>query len=649
MELLSAILSEKNEGMSQQNRSKWLSRLLHWFQRPRSSDEKELNWERVYTTRLKFLILQIKSNPEWRLNVEQNLRSVIIDLVKLHQLSLAGLPNETGFFQDLVSRIQNKILPDEVITTDLGLILNDIFNSEDEIVMIDAIDEDTIKEFISEVFIDQSDFIKIRMALIQSLARMSIQLANSSLWLSNKLLKRGFSEWDVVERISNKILFYFSTPDSIDIVDLIGLNQQLESKTLEIQSNIGLMGVEVETVYTLQVQLKRIKRFRLISYLLDDRTPLELSSRLFFSELVRDVYESRGIKSFLINNLELLSKRVAQGNSAVGEHYVVKSWDDVRSMLYSALGGGFITAITVFLKHVLSLLHLSGFLKGITEAINYSFSFMTIQLAGFTLATKQPSTTAAFLAKTLTTSTRESGLAILYILRAQVVAVVGNLCAVIPVCFLISFAFLLLGYPIMSKSEAHEVFESSHLLGPTVIFASFTGALLFLSSLVAGWFENFCIITNLPERIEYSSKIIKFIGLQNTKSISNFLKSNSNALAANISLGLFLGLAPQLMKFMGLPLEVRHITLASGTFASALPLVYTDSYSIFSLVDSIGGLVLVGICNIFVSFALSLTLALSASGASKVSFAKLLKWTTKTIWRRPYVLIFPERRKGVSK
>lgn len=81
MELLSAILSEKSESLGQQGRAKWLSRLLFWFQRSRSSDEKEIRWERIYTTRLKFLTLQLKGNPEWRNNIESNLRQVIVDLI----------------------------------------------------------------------------------------------------------------------------------------------------------------------------------------------------------------------------------------------------------------------------------------------------------------------------------------------------------------------------------------------------------------------------------------------------------------------------------------------------------------------------------------------------------------------------------------
>lgn len=646
MELLSAILSEKSENLGQQGRAKWLSRLLYWFQRSRSSAEKEINWEKIYTTRLKFIIVQLRANPEWRDNVEANLRQVIIDLLTSHQLSSAGLPDDTSFFQDFFHRVQDKILPDGLFQNDLASILKHTFDSDNEIVMIDAIDEDTINEFIVEVFQDKSDYKTIKSALIQSLIRTSIQLANSSLLLSNKLLKRGFSNWENAERISKRILFDFAASDSLDVLQLNDSISELEKVTHIIQDNIGKMGVEIEIVYTLQIQLKRINRLKLLTNFLDEKRPMALASRLFFSELVRDVHESRGIKGFLATNLELLAKRVVQGNSVVGEHYIARTWDDVRTMFLSALGGGMVTAMTVFIKHMLSFLGLSGFLKGLTEAINYSFSFLTIQLAGFTLATKQPSTTAAFLAKTLSTSTRESGLSIFYILRAQIVAVIGNILAVVPICFFTSLALQKLGYPMMSLDEAHSVFASSHLLGPSIVFACFTGGLLFLSSLVAGWFENFCIVTSLPTRIRHNSKISAVLGKRSTQTVSDFITKNGNALAANISLGLLLGLVPQLLKFLGIPLEARHVTLASGGFASSLPIMLDQTqYSIFEFANAIGGLIIIGFCNLIVSFLLSLTLALAASEGSRGSLIKLMRWTGKTLIRRPYRLIYPERKK----
>jgi site-specific recombinase len=41
-------------------------------------------------------------------------------------------------------------------------------------------------------------------------------------------------------------------------------------------------------------------------------------------------------------------------------------------------------------------------------------------------------------------------------------------------------------------------------------------------------------------------------------------------MAANVSLGMMLGLVPALLGFVGLPLDVRHVTLSTGQLAAAL-------------------------------------------------------------------------------
>lgn len=53
----------------------------------------------------------------------------------------------------------------------------------------------------------------------------------------------------------------------------------------------------------------------------------------------------------------------------------------------------------VSLGLALSGIVLAGFLEGVLAGMNYAFSFVLIQLLGFTLATKQPATTAPGLAR----------------------------------------------------------------------------------------------------------------------------------------------------------------------------------------------------------------------------------------------------------
>src|SRR3989344_2467154 len=75
--------------------------------------------------------------------------------------------------------------------------------------------------------------------------------------------------------------------------------------------------------------------------------------------------------------------------------------------------------------------------------------------------------------------------------RSQVAAVLGNVLVVFPaVLALATLIALATGGPAISVKEAEHVLASLHLLGPSLFFAAFTGVLLFASSIIAGWTEN---------------------------------------------------------------------------------------------------------------------------------------------------------------
>src|SRR4029450_6332476 len=81
--------------------------------------------------------------------------------------------------------------------------------------------------------------------------------------------------------------------------------------------------------------------------------------------------------------------------------------------------------------------HFAPFVDGMLSACNYAGTFVTMQLLGFTLATKQPSMTAAALASSMHVSAGQrdlSGLVTMTarITRSQLAAAAGNIGMVIP-------------------------------------------------------------------------------------------------------------------------------------------------------------------------------------------------------------------------
>jgi hypothetical protein len=90
-------------------------------------------------------------------------------------------------------------------------------------------------------------------------------------------------------------------------------------------------------------------------------------------------------------------------------------------------------------------------------------------------------------------------------------------------------------------------------------FAAFTGVLLFASSIIAGWTENWFVLHRLDSAMRYNPRITRLLGTARA-ALGALLRENISGFAANISLGFMLGLVPAFAGFFGLGLDVRHVT-----------------------------------------------------------------------------------------
>lgn len=124
------------------------------------------------------------------------------------------------------------------------------------------------------------------------------------------------------------------------------------------------------------------------------------------------------------------------------------------------------------------------------------------------------------------------------------------------------------GQPAIDRAHAEHVLHDLTLLGPTLLFAAFTGVLLFASSIVAGWAENWFVLHRLDSALRYHPRITDALGTERADRAA-FWRDNISGFAANVSLGLMLGLVPAFAAFFGLALEVRHVTLGTGQVAAA--------------------------------------------------------------------------------
>lgn len=637
--LLNQSLADKNY----ETQVHWLIQVTHWLKQTSPLDNGKVNSEKILGVRLKFLLQILSRNEVWKKNFTANISSLLLKISSVHFFAEVGMTLRSAFLQDFISRLEEKVLPQSPITDDLSTLFFEMFDEEDS-VAIDQIDEKVMNDFLSLFHEENNLSVLLQKSLMSSLLILSSHLLSGTFSLFHELSNQAENPVKISEsKLQLEIISLIQKNDFSNLSLIHDYLSACENSRLQIYQKLQHQGVKVDTVYLIESQKRRIERMKNICCLLDPSLTKSLHVRLFLSQLILDLHHQRSLKSFFSENLGLITHRIVQGNSDIGEHYVTFNKSEFKHMYKSAVGGGGLTTITVFIKMAASALPLTGFLKGLIESLNYSGSFLFIHMMGWTLATKQPSATAPYLAQSLKRSLLESRRAVIALLRTQFIAVLGNLTLVFPLCLAISWIFMLWGHPVSSEAGAYKIFNSSSILGPSAIFAAFTGVLLFLSSLFAGWFANWVVIHKIPNRILTNQTVFRFFGTKGANALSKFISKNANALAGNISLGFLLGLTPQYLKFMGLPLEVRHITLATGQFATSLPILWQNGMNSFELTASVLGLLVIGILNISVSFSLALLLAAISSHVRFSLLWALIKWGIVLVLTRPWLLFIPEK------
>src|SRR6185503_9029508 len=313
------------------------------------------------------------------------------------------------------------------------------------------------------------------------------------------------------------------------------------------------------------------------------------------------------------------------------EHYITSTFGEYMKMIVSAGGGGVLTAGTTALKFVVGWARFAPFVEGMLSAANYAASFLLMQICGFTLATKQPSMTAAALAGTLRETAGHPDLSALVemiarITRSQLAAAIGNVGLVIPSAFFFDrFWQSVHGRPFLDDATARYVIHSLHPTeSGTIFFAALTGVFLWCSSIAAGWLENWAVYRRLPEAIA-EHRMGRIVGRRTMQWLSRFYLRNIAGVGGNTSLGLLLGMTPVMGKFFGLPLDVRHVTLSTGALTLSLAALGPAALSTEAFWAAALGIVIIGILNFGVSFVLALAVALRARQVDRSDRFRLLR------------------------
>lgn len=296
--------------------------------------------------------------------------------------------------------------------------------------------------------------------------------------------------------------------------------------------------------------------------------------------------------------------------------------------------------------------HFALFLDGLLSSFVYAGSFVIMQLVGATLATRQPSMTAAVLAGTIRNTAGPGRLDELVpltarIARSQFAAAVGNVSAVIVTA--LGFDALwqrMTGAPFLDEATSQTVVASLDPLHTgTIFFAALTGVFLWISSIAAGWFENWVVYRRLPEAIEHH-RFGKRFGRKRMARIARFLEREAAGFGGSVALGFLLGMVPAVAKFFGPAIVVPHVTLSTGSFTLAISSVGIQGVGSTAFISAVVGIAIIGLLNFGVSFALALVVALRARDVGSGERNSLPGAVLLRFLRRPLEFFYPPRDAG---
>lgn len=633
---LSSLISHLDPDASLANRHLWFMELLAWV-RGHGHDTA------ACVARVQLLLDVAGARPELQ-NLWQAWWRVFrrdVDIAPL--LADFGFAPRTAFLSELGHRLRRKLLPSTPETTDLAELFGLLLPTDFDRLWLLALPP-ALLERVQEVFFPK------RFESSPSTERPELDgwdrtLMDALTFCVGQVSATGFAA-EVRVRMSaeaRQARTFHLLPTQLEALkhavathgalstqaleEATQLRQQLihcSNAAQSVFAHLDEHGISVGIVFRLQQLRHRIQRIDDLLQCL--QTPHRAQAAAYLlAKLVQAQQASQSLRALVASSTHLTAAKVAERSAESGEHYITRNRSEYLAMLKKAAGGGAVIGFTTWGKFLLYGLALSPFWMGFAAGMNYALSFVLVQLLHWTVATKQPAVTAPAMVAKLKDIHAPGAIRVFvdevaHLFRSQIAAIFGNLALVVPVVLLLSQALVLIGgAPMISAEKAHHVLHDLNVLGPTVLFAVFTGVLLFASSIVAGWFENWFVLHRLDSALAHNPVFTRWLGVDRAQRWAVFLRANVSGFAANISLGLMLGVTPVVLAFFGLGIEVRHVTLSAGQVAAAVASLGASSLLSVDFWLAVAGVALVGPINLGVSFYLAFRLALKAQAISDVN------------------------------
>ncbi len=608
--------------------------------------------------------------PEFR----AGLRDALLELLGTRKpVSLyveSGVLPNTGFFSELHRRISHKILPDAIDAGYLKDILALIFIRQDDDVWVLAVPDTVWLELLVALRFDEQPVeaglpLPLR-GILDAILVLSYRI--SSIGLEPELIRNEpaleefaspfLTQNDEVGEYLEQFALAWQNPELEwqDEKHILVLLDQCAQVIQRVRRTASRFGTSISLTFLLQRLTQQLTRLEILLAILSalrrDKTGLG-AQPLFvwlFKTLVRGECRKNHVRQYWQESLELLALRVTENASRTGEHYIATTRAEYFTLLRSAMGAGLIIAFMAALKLFVARQQFPPMTEALIFCLNYGLGFMLIHILHFTVATKQPAMTASSIASSISESGGKnrdleslSGI-IVQTLRSQLAAIVGNVLVVLPMAMLIAWSiFAVSGTHFITPEKAHHLLaDIDPIHSPAVFYAAIAGVCLFLSGLIAGHHDNLAMYNKIPQRLKQLRWLKRLLGEARLARVANYVENNLGALAGNFYFGCMLGGVTAIGVLFGLPLDIRHITFSSAYLGfSLIALHFTLAPK--EILLAVLGVMLIGLTNLMVSFALALSVAIKARKVTFPHWGILLKSLGRHFRQHPLEFLFPPK------
>ncbi len=392
----------------------------------------------------------------------------------------------------------------------------------------------------------------------------------------------------------------------------------------------------------------RVRLLRSILWRIQQVLNLERSgsdSRKFAVTIVHGFAAQRKLGGVISASTRRLARSVVEKTGRVGTHYIAKNSAQWKVMGRGAVLAGVITCFTALFKYSISYHIQAPLLVAIGHSLNYAVSFLLMQAGGFLLASKMPAATASTLVDAMEDPQKDHLASLQAISQTQTLVTIGNIVGAILSSIAVDRIWnAVVHHPFLDPEHAvHGVKMLHPLFSATIPFAIVTGVFLWISSLATGWVANYLALTRMESAIAHSLRIRRRLGVSRANAIAHWVKHHAAGSAGYVVLGFLLGSVPIIVSLFGIPLEVRHVTLAAASLGYALDALWVG-HALHSsdILFSFAGIFLIGVLNIFTSFTLSFLLAVRARDIGEAKARLFLKEVLQQLASHPITFLLPQ-------